>query len=81
VILALVCTVYAYSISVELMKRISAFAINLTVNLEPVYGIILAVIIFGEKEKMTTGFYWGTAIILLSVLSYPLFNRLFVSDR
>lgn len=76
VILALVCTVYAYSISVELMKRISAFAVNLTVNLEPVYGIILAVLIFGEKEKMTSGFYWGTGIILLAVLSYPLFTRL-----
>jgi len=75
-ILAAVCTVYAYSISVELMKRISAFAINLTVNLEPVYGIILALIIFGEKEKMTPGFYWGTGIILLAVLSYPLINRL-----
>jgi len=74
-ILAVVCTVYAYSISVELMKRISAFAINLTVNLEPVYGIILALIIFGEKEKMTSGFYWGTGIILLAVLSYPLINR------
>lgn len=74
-ILASVCTVYAYSISVELMKRISAFAINLTVNLEPVYGIILALIIFGEKEKMTPGFYWGTGIILLAVLSYPVINR------
>ncbi len=74
-ILAAVCTVYAYSISVELMKRISAFAINLTVNLEPVYGIILAVIVFGEKEKMTPGFYWGTGIILMAVLSYPLIHR------
>jgi drug/metabolite transporter (DMT)-like permease len=75
-ILALVCTVYAYSISVELMKRISAFAINLTVNLEPVYGIILAVLIFGESEKMTSGFYWGTGIIVLAVLSYPVLNRI-----
>jgi len=74
-ILALVCTVYAYSISVELMKRISAFAINLTVNLEPVYGIILAVLIFGESEKMTAGFYWGTGIILLAVLAYPVMAR------
>lgn len=74
-ILAGVCTVYAYSISVELMKRISAFVINLTVNLEPVYGIILAVLIFGEKEQMAGGFYVGTLIILSAVLSYPLINR------
>ena len=76
IILSLVCTVYAYSVSVELMKRISAFAVNLTVNLEPVYGIILAVIIFREKERMTAGFYWGTGIILIAVLVHPILNHL-----
>lgn len=74
-ILALVCTVYAYSASVELMKRLSAFSVNLVVNLEPVYGIVLAVIIFGDKEEMSSGFYGGTALILASVLLYPLLNR------
>ncbi len=74
-ILAFICTVYAYSASVELMKKISAFAINLTVNLEPVYGIILAVIIFGEKEKMQPEFYYGAAIILTSVLAHPILNK------
>ncbi|HLT06009.1 MAG TPA: DMT family transporter [Cyclobacteriaceae bacterium] len=72
-----ICTVYAFSVSVELMKRLTAFAVNLTVNLEPVYGIILAVLIFGEKEKMTGGFYLGAMIILLSVCMYPLFNYLY----
>ncbi len=76
-ILAVFCTVYAYSISVELMKRISAFSINLTINLEPIYGIILALIIFGESEKMTVGFYIGTGLILASVLLYPMLNRRF----
>lgn len=76
-ILALVCTVYAYSISVELMQRLSAFVINLTVNMEPVYGIILAFVIFGEEEKMTGGFYAGTLIILSSVLIYPVINRIY----
>jgi drug/metabolite transporter (DMT)-like permease len=71
-----ICTVYAFSVSVELMRRITAFAVNLTVNLEPVYGIILAVMIFGEKEKMTSGFYMGTLIILISVLIYPVYNYL-----
>jgi drug/metabolite transporter (DMT)-like permease len=74
-ILALVCTVYAYSASIELMRRISAFVVNLTVNLEPVYGIILAALIFGESEKMHMGFYIGAAIILLSVLAHPLLNK------
>lgn len=69
-----VCTVYAFSVSVELMKRLSVFTINLTINLEPVYGIVLAVLIFGESEKMTPQFYLGTLIILVSVLLYPVMN-------
>jgi drug/metabolite transporter (DMT)-like permease len=73
-ILSGICTVYAFSVSVELMRRVTAFAVNLTINLEPVYGIILAVLIFGEKEKMTGGFYLGTLIILISVLLYPVYN-------
>lgn len=73
-ILSGICTVYAFSVSVELMRRITAFAVNLTVNLEPVYGIILAVLILGEREKMTGGFYLGTLIILISVLIYPIYN-------
>lgn len=75
-LLAIVCTVYAYSISVKLMKEITPFVMNLTVNLEPVYGIILAVIIFGDKEEMSGGFYLGTSIILLAVLAYPVINRI-----
>ena len=71
-----ICTVYAFSVSVELMKRLSVFSINLTVNMEPVYGIVLAVLIFGESEKMTPQFYLGTGIILMSVLSYPVLNYL-----
>jgi drug/metabolite transporter (DMT)-like permease len=74
-ILALACTVYAYSESVKLMKRIPAFAVNLAVNLEPIYGIILALVIFGEQEKMKPGFYLGTLVILSSVLVYPWINR------
>ncbi len=74
-LLSLACTVYAYSVSVKLMKRIPAFAVNLSVNLEPIYGIVLAVLIFGEKEKMEPGFYAGTVVILASVLIYPWVNR------
>ena len=73
--LAMVCTVYAFSASVEIMKRVSAFVINLIVNLEPVYGIILAAIILGEHKGMHWGFYLGTLIILAAVLSYPILNK------
>jgi hypothetical protein len=44
--------------------------------MEPVYGILLAVIIFGEKEKMNPGFYMGTLIILMSVILYPVLRRM-----
>lgn len=73
-ILGLICTVYPFSVTVELMKRLPVFSINLTMNLEPVYGILLAVLIFGESEKMTPQFYLGTLIILISVLIYPVLN-------
>jgi len=76
IILAGVCTVLAFSMSIKVQKVLSAFVVNLTVNLEPIYGIILAFIIFGEEEKMSFGFYLGTSIILLSVLCYPMVNRI-----
>lgn len=76
-ILAGVCSVYAYTVAVELMKRISVFLIQLTLNLEPVYGIIMAVIIFGQEEKMNLNFYIGTLVILSAVITYPLLKKRF----
>ena len=75
-VLALVCTLYAFSVSVNLMRYVTAFAMNLTNNLEPVYGILLAVLVFGDQEAMSLPFYLGTAIILLSVLAYPVIRRI-----
>lgn len=72
VILALVCTVYAYSQGIKLLRKFTPFTLNLTVNLEPVYGIILAYLIFGESERMNPGFYVGTMVILAAVLLYPM---------
>ena len=76
-ILAGVCSVYAYTVAVELMKRISVFMIQLTLNLEPLYGIIMAVIIFGQQEKMNVNFYIGTLVILSAVITYPLVRKRF----
>lgn len=77
ILLAWLCTVYAYSVAVELMKRISAFFFQLTLNLEPVYGIVLAVLVFGDAEKMNINFYAGTFIIFCSVLLYPWMRQKF----
>ncbi|NJN41610.1 MAG: DMT family transporter [Flammeovirgaceae bacterium] len=76
-ILAIVCTVYAYSVAVDLLKQLSVFILQLTFNLEPLYGIGMAVLILGESEKMHFNFYIGTLVILSAVLSYPLLKRKF----
>lgn len=70
-ILAWLCTSYAFTAVMELMQRISAYKVNLAISLEPVYGIILALLIFGESEKMSTGFYFGALIVFTAVFSYP----------
>lgn len=51
--------------------------IQLTLNLEPIYGIIMAVIIFGQQEKMSPKFYLGTIIILGAVAMYPMLKKRF----
>lgn len=66
-LLASVCTAYAFIAAVYIMKDISPYTVVLTYNLEPVYGIILAIILFPEKEKMSTSFYIG-AIIIISIV-------------
>ncbi|WP_111707989.1 DMT family transporter [Lutibacter citreus] len=67
-ILSSFCTAYAFIASVKIMKYLTPFTVMLTINLEPIYGIILAVIIFGEKEKMSPQFYLGALIILITVI-------------
>ncbi len=63
-ILATICTAYAFAASIDLMKYLSPYTIMLSINLEPVYGIIMALFIFGEKEKMEANFYLGALLIL-----------------
>ena len=67
-ILSSICTAYAFVISVDIMKYLTPFTVMLTLNLEPIYGIILALIIFGEKEKMSPQFYLGASVILVTVI-------------
>ncbi|MCX7548892.1 DMT family transporter [Xanthomarina sp. F1114] len=67
-ILASVCTAYAFIASVYVMRHISPYTVVLTFNLEPIYGIILALIFFPENEIMSTSFYIGAAIIISVVM-------------
>ena len=75
VLFAIGCTVLPYAAFVYVMKRMSVFTVNVVYNLEPLYGMALAALIFGAKEQMTPGFYAGAAIIIASVLAVPWLQR------
>ena len=68
-VLALLCTAYPFIKSVELLKRLSPFSVMLAINLEPVYGILLAALLFGAEENMNPQFYLGVLIILGTVIA------------
>lgn len=70
-ILGTICTSVAYVAGVSVMKDLSAFRVALITNLEPVYAIVLALIIFGKDEQMTIGFYVGACLILGTIFLYP----------
>lgn len=67
-ILSSICTAYAFIASVKVMKYITPYTVMLTINLEPVYAIVLALIVFGRKEQMHTQFYFGALVVLFVVL-------------
>ncbi len=67
-VLASICTAYAFTASVRVMRRLTPYTVMLTTNLEPVYGIVLAYFIIGGKEKMSTEFYVGAFIIVITVI-------------
>lgn len=67
-ILSSVCTAYAFIGSVQVMRFLSPYTVMLTINLEPIYGTILAVLVFDEKEKMSPQFYFGALIIIVTVI-------------
>jgi len=70
-LLGTVCTSAAYVAGVSVMKELSAFRVALITNLEPVYGILLALLFFKQNEKMSLGFYAGALIVLGAVFLYP----------
>lgn len=67
IILAFFCTVLLYLFHIDVLKSLSAFTVSLTGNLEPVYGILFAIIFFKEAHDLTLSFYIGMALIFLSV--------------
>lgn len=67
-VLAWACTVLAFNLSMSALRHISAFTVNLSYNLEPVYGILLAFVLFREDKYLNKGFYIGFCLILLSII-------------
>jgi drug/metabolite transporter (DMT)-like permease len=74
-ILGTVCTSFAFLIGVYVMKFIPAYTVNLSVNLEPIYAIILAVLIFKNSEVMSLNFYVGAVIVVGSILLNAFFKK------
>lgn len=73
--LAVFCTALAFIIASKALKELTPFIVNLTINLEPIYAVFLAIIILKENKELNLGFYIGMIIILGSVFLYPLLNK------
>jgi len=74
--LASFCTAYAFSASVKVMKFLSPFTVMLTINLEPIYGIVLVLLIFPQGEQMSSEFYIGALLILATVIANGILKNL-----
>lgn len=68
-ILALVCTTFAFMVSVWVMKYVTPFTVSISINMEPIYTIIVALALNPLKEKMTLGFYLGGGLIILAIFT------------
>lgn len=80
-LLGTICTSLAYVAGVSVMRELSAFKVALITNLEPVYGIIMAFIFFGDLHSMSTGFWAGATIILSTIFLYPVAQKQVVRYR
>jgi drug/metabolite transporter (DMT)-like permease len=74
-VLSLLCTLLPFALSLVALRHLSAYGVQLVTNLEPVYAIVLAIVLLGEQKELTPLFYLGVAIILAAVFLHPLLNR------
>ena len=80
IVLVLGCTTLAFLLNLKSLKYLSAFTTNLAINLEPVYGILLAMLILKEHQELNSSFYIGVVVILTSVFIHPLLKRKFEKE-
>lgn len=74
-ILGVICTAIAFVISVDVMKRLTPYTVSISINMEPIYSIILALAFFGEKEQMSVGFYLGAMLIMSTIFANGVLKR------
>lgn len=74
-LLGLACTSFAFVAGIAVMRQLSAFTVSLTVNLEPVYSIVLALVIWGEDERLHVGSYLGFLLILATLFANGWFAK------
>jgi len=74
-VLALLCTTLAFLLATRSLRHLTAFTINLSYALEPVYGIVLAAVLLGQHEELSLTFYLGAILITVAVLSHALVAR------
>ena len=74
-LLSLACTLLPFALSLVALRRMSAFSVQLAVNLEPVYAIVLAIVLLGEQHEVTPMFYLGVTVILAAVFVHPLLGK------
>jgi drug/metabolite transporter (DMT)-like permease len=67
--LGILCTSFAFLATIEIVKRLGAFSVSLSINLEPIYTILLAIVLLKEHKLLQSSFYWGAAMILMVVLA------------
>ena len=75
IILGIICTSFAFLLGIYVMKFISPYTVNLSVNLEPIYAIVFALLIFKDSELMNMNFYIGSTIVVGSILLNALFKK------
>ena len=80
-LLGTICTSLAYVAGVSVMRELSAFRVALITNLEPVYGIIMSFVFFGDMNKMTTGFWVGAVIILSTIFLFPVAQKQIIKRK
>jgi drug/metabolite transporter (DMT)-like permease len=74
-ILALLCTSFAFNMSIKVMRHLSSFTIMMVINLEPIYGILLSIAIWNEKAFLSTNFYVGFLIVIAAILMNGIYKH------